>query len=44
MLTNLTGMHTFEKKQTLVFLIHSHFAQLLLYLQSLTHSQLRLTS
>ena len=26
MLTNLTCMHTVEKKQTLVFLIHAHFA------------------
>jgi len=25
-------MHTLEKKQTLVFLVHAHFAQLLLYL------------
>ena len=32
MLTNLTCMHTLKKKQTLVFLIHAHFAQLLLYL------------
>ena len=26
MSTNLTCIHTFEKKQTLVFLIHAHFA------------------
>jgi len=32
MLSNLTCVHTLEKKRTLLFLIHAHFAQLLLYL------------
>jgi len=26
MLTNLTCMHKFEERQTLVFLMHAHFA------------------